>query len=176
MFADGDGDDESMPDLETPSHLQPHQNPFGSDDPDEGDISNLQFTQTAPGRFNVQATITRSVSPQEFRAAGGMAPASIGGFMSMLNGLTRAATQPQGQQQRGQGEGLFSAQNQNQNQSAFNEAQSQGMPGQPRVTGSRFTYTGGARLFPRDGNNPEPHMEPVDDITKYVGAAFLGGL
>jgi E3 ubiquitin-protein ligase RNF115/126 len=174
MFAEGDDENDSMPDLETPPNIHPHHNPFGSDDPDEGDISNLQFTQTAPGRYNVQATITRSVSPQQFRAAGGMAPASIGGFMSMLNGLTRAATQPQGQQPRGQGEGLFSVPNQN--QSAFNEAQGQGAPGQPRVTGSRFTYTGGARLFPRDGNNPEPRMEPVDDITKYVGAAFPGRL
>jgi E3 ubiquitin-protein ligase RNF115/126 len=172
MFADDDGDEnESMPDLEeAPPHLHPHQNPFANDDPDEADISNLQFTQTAPGRFNVQATITRSVSPQQFRAAGGMAPASIGGFMSMLNGLSRAAVQPQGQQPRGQGEGLFSGfnQNQNQNQSAFQEAQGQGVQGQPRVQTSRFTYHGGARLFPRDANNPEPRMEPVDDITKYV--------
>jgi E3 ubiquitin-protein ligase RNF115/126 len=171
MFADGNDDDnDSMLDLdEAPPHQHAHHNPFGSDDPDEGDISNLQFTQTAPGRFNVQATITRSVSPQQFRAAGGMAPASIGGFMSMLNGLTRVAGQAQGQQERGQGEGLFSGINQNQNQSAFHEAQGQGAPGLPRVTASRFTYTGGARLFPRDANNPEPRMEPVDDITKYVG-------
>lgn len=173
MFAEGDDGNDSMPDLEeAPPHLHAHHNPFASDDPDEGDISNLQFTQTAPGRFNVQATITRSVSPQQFRAAGGLAPASIGGFMSMLNGLTRAAGLPEGQQPRGQGEGLFAAPNQNQNQSAFNEAQGQGAPGQPRVTASRFTYTGGARLF-RDDNNPEPRMEPVDDITKYVSSTLF---
>jgi E3 ubiquitin-protein ligase RNF115/126 len=167
MFADDDGDgNQSMPDLEeAPRYSHPHHNPFANDDPDEGDISNLHFTQTAPGRFNVQATITRSVSPQQFRAAGGMAPASIGGFMSMLNGLTRAAAQPSGQQARGQGEGLFSAPNQNQthDQSAFQAAQGQG---QPNIQTSRFTYHGGARLFPRDANNPEPRMEPVDDITK----------
>jgi E3 ubiquitin-protein ligase RNF115/126 len=167
MFADGDGDDDSIPDLEEAPHRNPHHNPFASEDPDEGDISNLQFTQTAPGRYSVQATITRSVSPQQFRAAGGVAPASIGGFMSMLNGLTRvAAGAPAGPQQRGQGEGLFSGPNQNQNQSAFHEAQGQDADGQPRVTASRFTYSGGARLFPRDANNPEPRMEPVDDITK----------
>jgi E3 ubiquitin-protein ligase RNF115/126 len=174
MFADdndGGDDNDSMADLEDPPpHLHPHQNPFANDDPDEADISNLQLTQTAPGRYNVQATITRSMSPQQFRAAGGLAPASIGGFMSMLNGLTRAAGQAhaQGQQPRGQGEGLFSApnQNQNQNQSAFHEAQDQGAQGQPRVQTSRFTYHGGARLFPRDANNPEPRIEPIDDITK----------
>jgi E3 ubiquitin-protein ligase RNF115/126 len=169
MFGDDDGDENnSMPDLgEALPHSHPLHNPFASDDPDEGDISNLQFVQTAPGRFNVQATITRSVSPQQLRAAGGMGPASIGGFMSMLNGLTRAAIPPQAQQARGQGEGLFSTpvQNQNQNQSAFQEAQGQG---HPNVQTSRFTYQGGARLYPRDANNPEPRVEPVDDITKYA--------
>jgi hypothetical protein len=172
MFADDDGDDnDSMPDLEeTSPNTHPHHNPWANDDPEAADISNLQFTQTAPGRFNMQATITRSVSPQQFRAAGGIAPASIGGFMSMLNGLTRAAAQaqPQGQQPRGQGEGLFSGpnQNQNQDQSAFQEARGQATGAQPRVQTSRFTYHGGARLFPRDLNNPEPRIEPVDDITK----------
>lgn len=170
MYAEGDDDDDSMPDLEeAPSHLR-RSNPFANDDPEEGDISNLQFTQTAPGRYNVQATITRSVSPQQFRAAGGLAPGSIGGFMSMLNGLTRAAVgqqgqQPQGQQQRGQGEGLFSSAQQDQGQ---NQERSQSADGGPRIHASRFTYTGGARLFPRDANNPEPRMEPVDDITNVV--------
>lgn len=169
MYAEGDDDDDSMPDLEeAPAHLHARHNPFANDDPEEGDISNLQFTQTAPGRYNVQATITRSVSPQQFRAAGGLAPGSIGGFMSMLNGLTRAAVgqqgqQPQGQQARGQGEGLFSGAGQNQDQ---DQNRSQSADGQPRIHASRFTYTGGARLFPRDANNPEPRMEPVDDITK----------
>ncbi|KAF2025671.1 hypothetical protein EK21DRAFT_116601 [Setomelanomma holmii] len=173
MFADDHGDDnDPMPDLEEASpHTHAHHNPWANDDPEEADISNFQFTQTAPGRFNVQATVTRSVSPQQFRAAGGMAPASIGGFMSMLNGLTRAAqTQPPGQQPRGQGEGLFSGPNpsQNQNQSAFQEARGQAAGAQPRVQTSRFTYHGGARLFPRDADNPEPRIEPVDDITNVV--------
>jgi E3 ubiquitin-protein ligase RNF115/126 len=172
MYADDVSDNDSMPDLEDP-HLHPRHNPFASDDPEEGDISNLHFTQTAPGRYNVQATITRSVSPRQFTAAGGMgAQASIGGFLSMLNGLTRAAVPPAGQQPRGQGEGLFSGpdRNQNQNQSAFHEARGLDEQGQPRVHASRFTYTGGARLYPRDANNPEPRMEPTDDVNKYVVA------
>jgi E3 ubiquitin-protein ligase RNF115/126 len=167
MFADG-GDDSSMPDLDDTVPGLDIPNPYAYEDPEEDDISNLHFTQTAPGRFNVQATITRSVSPQQFRAAGGMAPASIGGFMSMLTGITRAAGQAQGQQSRGQGAGLFSGLNQDQRQPASEEARGQGGDGQPRVQSSRFTYTGGARLFPRDANNPEPRVEPVDDITKYV--------
>lgn len=173
MFANGEGDDDdSMPDLEEHAR-NPHHNPWQNDDPEEGDISNVQFTQTAPGRYNVQATITRSVSPQQFRAAGGMAPASIGGFMSMLTGLAGTALGAQTQQrpQQGQGEGLFStpdrgqAQSAGQEQSAFQEAHNQNTsPPQFRTT--RFQYHGGARLFPRDSNNPEPRMEPTDDLTK----------
>lgn len=149
MFAQDDGDDDdSLPDLEDAEpHMDPRSNPWATaGDPDEDDISNVQFTQTAPGRFNVQATITRSVSPQQYRA-GGAVPGPIGGFMQMLNGITRAAAQPQGQPPQGQGAGLFSGPNQNQNQSAFQEARSQGGGG-PRV--SRFTYTsgGGARMDP----------------------------
>lgn len=155
MFGHDGDDSDSIPDLEEhPPHMRSQQNPFQGDDPDDSDISNFHFTQTAPGRFNVQATITRSVSPQGLQ--GGMAPGSIGGFMSMLNGLagagSRTQTPGQGQsQQRGQGEGLFS-----------------GPSGtsQPQVRTGRFTYHGGARLFPRDANNPEPRIEPVDDITK----------
>jgi E3 ubiquitin-protein ligase RNF115/126 len=169
-----DDDNESMPDLEeAPLHQHPQHNPWASDDPDEADISNFQFTPTGPGRFRVQATVTRSVSPQALQ--GGMAPASIGGFMSMLTGLAGVAAggaaRPLGQQQgqaEGQGAGLFSGPTQNQDQSAFQEAQarSQSPPGQPQIRASRFTYHGGARLFPRDANNPEPRVQPVDDITK----------
>jgi E3 ubiquitin-protein ligase RNF115/126 len=165
-----------MPDLEeAPPHAHPHANPWASDDPAEGDISNVQFIQTAPGRINLRATFTQSVTPEQFRAAGGVAPASIGGFMSMLNGIAGAAVRAQGQQPQGQppqgqgqGQGLFSGPNQNQtqDQSAFNEARSQGADGQPQIRATRFAYHGGARLYPRDANNPEPHIEPVDDITK----------
>ncbi|KAL6704925.1 hypothetical protein ACN47E_007470 [Coniothyrium glycines] len=175
MFAD-DGDDTiSMPDLDqVPPHQHAHHNPWATnDDPDEGDISNVQFTPTGPGRFRVQATVTRSVSPQQLQ--GGLAPASLGGFMSMLTGLAGAAVggaaRPVGQQPgQEQGAGLFSGPNPSQNQSAFQEAQarSQSPPGQPEFRTSRFTYTGGARLYPRDANNPQPHLEPVDDITNVM--------
>jgi E3 ubiquitin-protein ligase RNF115/126 len=168
MFADDDGDDgdhDSMPDLmQAPPRQNPQHNPWTSDDPDETDISNLQFTQTAPGHFNVRATVTRSVSPQQFRAAGGIAPASIGGFMSMLTGLAGAAAQQGPGQTQGQGEGYFAGQNQNPNQSAFQEARSQSGDGQPQIRATRFTYSSGARLYSRDANNPEPRVEPVETM------------
>ncbi|KAH8723648.1 hypothetical protein GQ44DRAFT_620018, partial [Phaeosphaeriaceae sp. PMI808] len=155
MYPDEDDDDnQSMPNLE--DALPPHrpQNPW-ADDPDEGDISDLHFTQTAPGSFNVRATITRSVSPTEFRAAGGMGPASIGGLMSMLSGIARAGAQQQLQQ----------GQDPDQSQAAGQETRSEGTEGQTRA---RFIYHGGARLHPRDANNPEPRIEPVDDIANVV--------
>lgn len=174
MFGhDGDQDDDDMPDLDhAPPRLNPHQNPFAADDPDETDISNFNLVRVGPGRFNVQATITRSVSPQGLGVAN--APGSIGGFMSMLNGLTRAAVQGQqpGQgQPQGQGEGLFSGAG----QSAYQEAQGQG---QPHTHSGRFTYHGGARLAPR-GDGAGMRVEPVDEISKSVtpkGRTFVGGL
>lgn len=150
-----------MPDLAyaPPPRLNPHQNPFANDDPDEADISNFNFVRVGPGRFNVQATITRSVPPQGLGAAN--APASIGGFMSMLNGLTRAAVQgqaPNQDQPRGQGEGLFPGAG----QSAYQESQAQAQPG---FHSGPFTYHGGARLAPH-GAGPGMRVEPVDDISK----------
>ena len=151
-----------MLDLEqAPPRLSPLQSP-SAHDPDETDISNFNLVRVGPGRFNVQATITRSVSPQGLGAAN--APGSIGGFMSMLNGLTRAAVQGQARgqgQPQGPGEGLLSGSG----HSAYQDAQGQGQPG--THTG-RFTYHGGARLAPR-GDGPGIRVEPVDDISKYVG-------
>lgn len=185
MHDDHGGDNDSMVDFAESLRQQPpqHNNPWTSDDPDEGDISNFQFTPTGPGRFRVQATVTRSVSPQAMQ--GGFAPGSIGGFMSMLTGLAGAAAggapRSPGQQQgppQGQGAGLFSGP-QDQDQSAFQEAQarSQSPLGMPQVRAGRFTYHGGARLFPRDANNPQPRVEPVDEMSNVLSGlmAALGG-
>ncbi|KAF2848725.1 hypothetical protein T440DRAFT_400737, partial [Plenodomus tracheiphilus IPT5] len=174
----GDDDNDSMSDLaQGPPHLHPAHNPWASDDPEEADISNYHFTQTAPGRFNIHATITRSVSPQGLQGG----PASIGGFMSLLNGLVGTAVRPPGQSQ-GQSQGQAQAQGQGVqdgqsrgaeddqdrgDQSTFNEARSQGADG-PQFRTGRFTYHGGARLFPRDANNPQPRVEPVDDIANVM--------
>lgn len=159
---DSDQDDD-MPDVEfAPPRPNPAQHPAANDDPEEADISNFNFVRVGPGRFNVQATITRSVSPQDLQR---MTPGSIGGFMSILNGLTRAGLQgpapvqdqSQQQQPQTQGEGLFSGAG----QSAYHEAQGQ----EPGTHTGRFTYHGGARLSPR-GDGPGMRVEPVDDISK----------
>lgn len=165
----GDDDNDSMPDA--PHHSHPAHNPWASDDPEEGDISNYHFTQTAPGRFNLQATITRNVSPQGLQAG----PASIGGFMSLLNGLVGSAARSPGQgQARDQGQesqqrqSTESERDQDRgDQSAFNESRNQGPDGsQPRI--GRYTFHTGARLYPRDANNPQLRVEPVDDIANVM--------
>jgi E3 ubiquitin-protein ligase RNF115/126 len=163
MFGNDGDDSGSLPDLGPGQPRHPHHNPSQNDDPEEDDISNFRFVQTAPGRYNLQATVTRSVSPQ-----GAMPPGSIGGFMAMLNGLTGAALRPQGQQQnpgQGQGEGLFSGPESNRDQSAFHESQDQGAEGGPQFRGGRFTYHGGVRIFPPGGNGTG-RAEPVDELTK----------
>lgn len=177
-FDEDEPDDDPMPGLLDPHMFSAH-NPGASDDPEEGDISNYHFTQTAPRRFNVHATITRTVPPQALQGG----PASIGGFMSLLNGLVGTAVRPPGQpqgqaqnqgQSQGQGQGTESGQaagsenNQDRgDQSAFSESRNQSTDGRQFQTG-RFTYHTGARLFPRDANNPQVRVEPVDDIASVM--------
>lgn len=166
-----DGDDSGS--LHDHGEGHPHHYPSQNEDPDEDDISNFRFVQTAPGRYNLQATVTRSVSPH-----GPMPPGAIGGFMAMLNGLAGAGLRPQGQQQssgqdqsqgqsqgQGQGEGLFSSPGSNSNQSTSHESQNQGTQGGPQIRGGRFTYHGGVRIFPPDGSSGG-RAEPVDELTK----------
>ncbi|ENI02008.1 hypothetical protein COCC4DRAFT_202787 [Bipolaris maydis ATCC 48331] len=169
MFGHDGDDSDSIPGFGQGQARNPHHNSSQNDDPEEDDISNIRFVQTAPGRYNLQATVTRSVSPH-----GGMPPGSIGGFMAMLNGLTGAGLRPQGQQQtpgQGQGEGLFSGPGTNQNQSAFHESQNEGTEGGPQIRGGRFTYHGGVRLFPPGGNGAG-RAEPVDELTNVMTGLF----
>ena len=156
-----------MPALEEvpASLLNPNQrNPWReNDDPPEDDISNLQWTQVAPGRFAVRGTIHRTVSPADFaRGGAGNGPGALGGFASLLNnivgGALGGAGAPQQQQAQGQPHG-----EQGQNPQAQNTSQTRSgtLPG-----GGRFTYTSGMRITPRDANNPGPYVQPVDELNK----------
>jgi E3 ubiquitin-protein ligase RNF115/126 len=84
----------------------------------------------------------------------------------MLNGLIVGGG-AQGQAlAQGQGQGLFSGvPGTNRDLTAPQHSRDESAAGGPHVSGGRFTYHGGARLFPRDGNNAA-HAEPVDEITK----------
>ncbi|KAF2472885.1 uncharacterized protein BDR25DRAFT_312764 [Lindgomyces ingoldianus] len=158
-------DGDSIPSLEEAppnphDHPLAHHNPFRDhNDPEEGDISNLQWRQVGPGRFAVTGTIYRTISPN--RGGGGNQNAGnppIGPFASMLNSIiggARPRSQPQGQD--GQ------------------SSQGQPTPGTslgsgPRVTlgESRFHYTSSARLYPRDADHPGPQLEPMDELNNVL--------
>lgn len=148
---DDDDDGDSMPSLEeAPHHRHPfhHHNLWPDDnDPGETDISNLQFRQSGPGRYVVTGSLYRTISPT--RPGGGEnGPNTIGGFASLLQHLVqgvapRQATPDDRGQSPNRGEGVT-------------------------PSGHRFTYTANARLFPRDTDHPGPHMEPVDELNKFV--------
>ncbi|KAF2736741.1 hypothetical protein EJ04DRAFT_149695 [Polyplosphaeria fusca] len=92
-----DDDDDSMPDLEDhhPQHPLHHHDPFQpADDPEEGDISRLQWRQVGPGRFSVTGTVYRTVSPHGQGRDDGGANA-LGGFASILNNMIGGAARGQ---------------------------------------------------------------------------------
>jgi E3 ubiquitin-protein ligase RNF115/126 len=148
-----DDDGGSMPSLEeAPPNMHPlrHHNPWQDDDPDDSDISTMRFQPIGPNRFHVSATIHRTISPAAF-GQNGNGPNTIGGITSFLTSLLQGqGARPAGQQQDPAGE--------DQRDTGSRPSQD----GQPHV--HRFTYSAGARLHPRDANNPEPRLEPVDDI------------
>ncbi|KAF2258700.1 hypothetical protein CC78DRAFT_98760 [Lojkania enalia] len=150
----GHGDDhEPMPDRDDDPRPHPlhHHNPFRDPgDPDEDDIDGFHFQRLGPGRFAVTGTIHRSFSPQQLGRGDGGA-GLLGGFASMLNGIIGGHRGPQ-QGQEGQGD----------------RGQTTEGHDTPDNRGHRFHYTSGARLMPRDPNNPGPHAVPVDDINNMV--------
>ena len=149
-----DDDAESMPSLEEAlpnMHPLHDHNPWQDDDPDEEDISSMRFQPIGPNRFHVSATIHRTVSPTAF-VQNGNGPNTIGGITSFLTNLL----QGQGQRPPGQPQSPAEAQG--------NTGARATPDGQPHV--HHFTYTAGARLQPRDGNHPEPRIEPVDDLNR----------
>jgi E3 ubiquitin-protein ligase RNF115/126 len=160
-------DDESMPSLE---EIDPHSvlrdhNPFRAaddddDDPEEADISqmpqfqNTRMQNTGPGRYHFSATIHQTIPlPGPASGQNGNGPNTIGGITSFLSNLISNAgmMRPQGQAEAGDGQG-----------GSAPRAGPEG--GDPHVR--RFTYSSGARLHPRDGDNPGPRLEPVDGLNK----------
>jgi E3 ubiquitin-protein ligase RNF115/126 len=149
-----DFDDDSLPSLEeAPPNLHPlhNHNPWrdDDDDPEEADISSMRFQPTGPGRFHVQATISRTISPTQLFGGGGNELNPMGAFQSFLTNMIQGA-QPQDQEHDLGGDG-----------------QSESRPagrGMPQV--HRFTYSSNGDLHPREDGRPGPRPEPVDDINR----------
>ncbi|KAF2744448.1 hypothetical protein M011DRAFT_408773 [Sporormia fimetaria CBS 119925] len=188
MDHDHESDNGSLPGFDGPPPLLPffQPNPMrGADDPAEEDISSLQFRQVAPGRFTVTGTVYRDVSPMGRPApapptenAGSQAPRALGGLTNFLTNIIGGALrgpqqqqQPQQQQPPGFQWNTEHADGQNNpgndgNQQAHGGPESR-PPGLPPGV-HRFTYTAGARLLPRDPNNPGPRGEPVDELNNVI--------
>ncbi|PSN71544.1 hypothetical protein BS50DRAFT_285410 [Corynespora cassiicola Philippines] len=172
---DHDDDNESMPSLEEAPRSMGHnypqgRNPWADDDPDEADISNVQWRQLGPGRFNV--TMVRTLSPADL-GRGGAGGGAIGGFAALLNNLIGSGRQQldQGEHQHEhqQGEGQDDREGGGDHHPRSNSG-SGTLPG-----GNRFTYTASARLHPRDPDHPGPRLEPVDELNNVLAglmAAF----
>ncbi|ORY07395.1 hypothetical protein BCR34DRAFT_20515 [Clohesyomyces aquaticus] len=169
---DHDDDDESStpsledipPELHNLPHDHPlaHHNPFRDvNDPDEADISNLQFRQLGPGRFAVTGTMYRTVSPTRSGAGNpGAGHPLMGSFASMLNSIVGGAGRPRPPEPT-QGDPPPQAQEPP-------EGATLGSGSGATPAGHRFTYTSSARLAPRDPNSPGPHIEPVDELNNVL--------
>lgn len=163
---DDDDDNDSMPSLEDPSPAPPgilNSLRGASDDPDEQDISNLQFRQVGPGRFAVTGTYVRTMPASPPPPGGNHGTGLIGGVTSLLTSLIGGGRNAQ-QDPTGAPNADSSTQNTTGGQGTPGVASFSGtMPG-----GHRFTYTAGARLHPRDPNNPGPFVEPVDELQNVL--------
>ncbi|KAF2639548.1 hypothetical protein P280DRAFT_39797 [Massarina eburnea CBS 473.64] len=152
-----DDDSDSLPSLEEALHNHPplDHNPWrDNDDPEEADISAMRFQPIGPGRFHVQATIHRTISPTQFIPGG---TGGMGAFQSFLTNLVAGAVPAQ---DRGR--------ERDQSQETDGQSESRAASGgSPHV--HRFTYSA---LHPRDDNHPGPRLEPVDDLNNVMTSLF----
>ncbi|KAI9696835.1 MAG: hypothetical protein M1836_005197 [Candelina mexicana] len=165
--------------------LSPHpfhdHDPWADDvpDPEEGDVSRVEYS-SGPGGVTVTRTMFRSSTPIMGRGRNGPnSPTSpiIENFTTMLQGilgpqagLTQRRPGPHSPRPSSSAERGFPAP-----YSPLQEGP--GRPGlgdipPPGMAGGRFAYNSTARLWPRDANNPQPRIEPVDDLHGILGVLF----
>jgi len=150
---DGD-DDVSMPDLQAaipPLHPLHDHNPWHTHgDPDEDDISNVQWRQLGPGRYTVSAT--RTISPRP----GGAIDASdaLGPFAGLLNSIIGGAV------------GMGAASNPGTPGSQDGpEGGARGRGQGVTPSGHRFPYNPNVTLEPRNTEGG-PQVHPQDELNK----------
>jgi hypothetical protein len=135
-----------------------------SGDPAEDDIGNFQFREVGPGRFTMTGTVYRTISPsgrqEQVRDGGGghHGPGLGGALGTLLSSLIGAGSRSQSQTPGQTGDQTTQGQEGQSTQAST--------PGGPQIHTHRWAYTPGARLHPRDTNNPGPPMEPVDELSK----------
>ncbi|KAK7725639.1 hypothetical protein SLS57_003704 [Botryosphaeria dothidea] len=154
-------EDDDFEEEHNPFH---HHNPWNAPDPEEGvpDPSQglppgLRLQRNGPNSYSITGTWSTSFGGPRGQ---GQTHATFGepnafvnplfrNFASMMQGIAGGAPRAQQEEQQGQGEGQPGS-------SSREETRSGGGP--------RYTYTSTARLFPRDANNPGPHVEPTDSL------------
>ncbi|GAB7348954.1 hypothetical protein MBLNU459_g7944t1 [Dothideomycetes sp. NU459] len=184
---DNDDDEDNV--YDDPPLLHDH-NPWAehedAPDPDEGDISNFQWTSNAPNNMTFHGTFSRTFSPADFQQprqaqqdpTQGPAPL-YQNFMTMLNGMMggRPADTQQptpAEQAHGSPTGSDRARSPQGNPQQQNQTGPGGFVFTRNGTGSGFSWTAttSTRLFPRDANHAQPQGQPFDDLPNLLNQMF----
>ncbi|KAK3711555.1 hypothetical protein LTR37_009546 [Vermiconidia calcicola] len=163
-----------------PRDTTPHAHgDFNAPDPDEGDIDNLRWEETGPGRYRVRGTYRQDYPmgaqpPQQQGQGQGQGQGGLaGGLMGLVGNMLQGALggQQQGGQQRQQGPPT--------------PGRPASAPGSPAPDGQRgpgtfvrhghgpgFSYTiastSGGNLFPRNANGPQPYQQQPDNMERML--------
>lgn len=177
-----DQEDHDLP----PLHSLYNHNPWthqedNAPDPDEDDISNLQWQSDGPGRMSFQ--FTRSFSPTELHAGPPQQDPLQGNllmqnFATMLNGIVggrpTTAAMPQ---QPGNGQQPGSPQTGDAPSQPDDQGPRASQPGEPGLHtyqggGPGWTWTASTRVYPRDANNAQPNGQVLDDLPTFLNSMF----
>ncbi|KAB2573113.1 ubiquitin-protein ligase [Lasiodiplodia theobromae] len=159
--------------LEDDSEDEPNpfaHNPWNAPDPEEGVPDpihgfppGIRLQRNGPNSYSITGTWSTTFGgPRgqthnhgEFGEPNAFVNPLFRNFATMMQGITGASQRP-------------------------NEHGEEGQPGSSTReetrsgSGPHYTYTSTARLFPRDANNPGPHVEPTDSLHEVI-AGILGG-
>ncbi|KAF2456234.1 hypothetical protein BDY21DRAFT_372834 [Lineolata rhizophorae] len=135
-------------------------------DPEEDDLNRFTIRRTGPGNFTLSGTFVRSIPPRA-RSPGGSAhdmPPGMAGiannFGTMLQSILGGAPNQQRPPDMGSPPPQGGAAGDERGSPPPPDA---GGGGGGNGGGGRFAYTT-HRLYPRDANNPQPQMQPVDEL------------
>ncbi|KAK8223982.1 hypothetical protein HDK90DRAFT_515418 [Phyllosticta capitalensis] len=156
--------------LDDDEDLDAH-NPWAVPDPEEQapgphDFGNgFRLRRSGPNSYSITGTWTTSIDGRPGAGRGGdqMGPDPLlSNFVSMMENITggslRMPQANQGTQQAGEA----------------NRGRSTSPEENATRDGPRMTYTSSAQLFPRDANNPGPHVVPFDNLHQVIAGILSG--
>ncbi|KAK7539578.1 uncharacterized protein J3D65DRAFT_284928 [Phyllosticta citribraziliensis] len=154
---------DSLPDDDDDDILGAH-NPWAVPDPEEQvprphDFGNgFSLRRSGPNSYSITGTWTTAIDPGRGGGGGdgtGQDPL-LRNFVSMMENITGGGLRAPNANQGGQ-----QADGAQRDRSASPEAIR-------TREGPRVTYTSSAQLFPRDANNPGPHVVPFDNLQQVI--------